>query len=74
MVDAVSLLIANGHREVDILAYPLEKFEMYLKSISRFSASRRAEGVMDTAVSIASSLTGKGMKEYLEELMESVDG
>lgn len=66
------MLISSGFREEEVLDMALNRFYLYVESASRSRAEARKAEVSDLVAAIQMALSGKGLKEYLNNL--SVDG
>jgi len=54
------------------LELPLDLFKVYIKSVNLREVVHRQQYVIDTAMSIATTFSGKGLEEYLQLIAEQV--
>lgn len=70
------MLVEAGHDHDRVLDYPLDEALLYLKSIRRLHATRRADYVVDTSVAIAGVFSEKNtfVRDHLSSLAGSDNG
>jgi hypothetical protein len=67
-------LKAEGFAEDEILDMQLDKFYLYVEAVIRKEFAERKVVVSDLVASIGIALSGKGLKEYLDQLKLDKDG
>ena len=57
-----------GFTEAEVLDMPLNKYNMYIGAAIEVEYTRRRGFVMDVSAAIGTSLTGKGLEDYIKAL------
>lgn len=68
MAQGILLVISQGFTETQVLDMSVDKFEIYVKSVTKNEMIQRRQFVIDVASAVGGALGGKGLDTYIESL------